>query len=94
MQSDATQLAGTAEHSNGPLKTYTLLAKSSVDPVNQDFYAIEDAGFNNPLRQGRNLPSAEWELTSERLQDLSKDLLPSLTTTPSSMSSSGTEFNN
>ena len=68
MQSDATQFAGTAEHSNSPLKTYTLLAKGSGDLVQQDYDAIQDAGFNNPLRQARDLPSAKRELASERLQ--------------------------
>ena len=68
MQSDATQFAGTAEHNNSPLKTYTLLAKGSADLAQQDYDAIQDAGFNNPLRQARDLPSAKRELTSERLQ--------------------------
>ena len=72
MQSNATQFAGIAEHSNSPLKMYTLLAKGSAkgsaDLVQQDFDAIEDAGFNDPLRQGRDLPPAKRELTSESLQ--------------------------
>ena len=67
VQSDATQFAGTAEHSNSPLKTYTLLAKGSADPAQQDYDAIQDAGFNNPLRQARDLPPAKREMTSERL---------------------------
>ena len=68
MQSDATQFAGTAECNNSPLATYTLLAKGSADLVQQDYDAIQDAGFNNPLRQARDPPSAKRETTSERLQ--------------------------
>ena len=68
MQSDATQFAGTAEHNNNPLKTYTLLAKGSADLVQQDYDAIQDAGFNNPFRQARDLLPAKRDLTSERLQ--------------------------
>ncbi len=67
VQSDATQFAGTAEYNNNPLQTYTLQAKGSADPMHQDHDARQDAGFNNPLRQARDLPSAKRESTSERL---------------------------
>ena len=67
VQSDATQFAGTAEYNSNPLQMYTLQAKGSVDPTHQDHDARQDAGFNNPLRQARDSPSAKRESTSERL---------------------------
>ena len=67
MQSDATQFAGTAEYNNNSLQMYTLQAKGAADPPHQDHDARQDAGFNNPLRQARDVPSAKRESTSERL---------------------------
>ena len=50
------------------MHTHTLQAKGSAEPTHQDHDARQDAGFNNPLRQAaRDLPSANRELTSERL---------------------------
>ena len=67
MQSDATQFAGTTEYNKTRLQTYTLHAKGSPDLVHQDHDTRQDAGFNNPLRQARDLPSGSRETATEML---------------------------
>ena len=67
IQSDAIKFDGTTEYNIHPLQMHTLQAKGSADPTHQDHDARQDAGFNNPLRQTRDLPSANRESTSERL---------------------------
>ncbi len=64
MRSDARQFAGTAGHDGSPLHTHTLQAKGSADTNPKD--TRQDAGFNNPLRQLRDLPTPRRERPAER----------------------------
>lgn len=59
VRSDARQFAGTLGYENGPLHTYTLQAKGSVDPVRHDRSHKQDSGVNDPLHQTRDHPSME-----------------------------------
>lgn len=64
IRSNARQFAGTAGYENSPLHTHTLQAKASADTNFTD--TRQDAGFNNPLRQPRDLPSPRRERPPER----------------------------
>lgn len=64
MRSDARQFAGTAGYEMNSLHTRTLRAKGSADTNLTD--TRQDAGFNNPLRQPRDLPSPRREKPAER----------------------------
>ena len=67
MRSDARQFAGTYEYDSTSLQTHTLQAKGSADAVHQDYDTRQDAGFNNPLRQPRDVASPRRETVTERL---------------------------
>ena len=67
VRSDARQFAGTSEYDNVPLQTHTLQAKGSADRVHLDYDTRQDAGFNDPLRQPRDVPGPKRETFTERL---------------------------
>lgn len=74
VRSDARQFAGTSEYDNAPLQTHTLQAKGSADPVHLDYNTRQDAGFNDPLRQPREIPAPRRETVTERLHLKSNEI--------------------